>query len=92
MDIQSFYDLTPDEFEEVYKKWAEQRDATYKNEWDQTRVIAYQVYLSNTLLKSKKTMKGFLPFPWDKNKKGKTQSIRDPERFERLKNEYGKTI
>lgn len=95
MDIQSFYHLTPDEFEVIYKKWSEVRDSDFKNGWDQLRIISYQVYLSNQLLKNKKAMTAFMPFPWDKNKKAgiaKSKNIRDHKRFERLKNEYGENI
>ncbi len=94
MDIQSFYRLTPDEFEMLYDKWSELRDAEFKNRWEQTRKLCYW---AGKQLKPNVSIKAFMPFPWDKAKdkskktKGNTK-IHDPERFERLKKEYGATI
>jgi hypothetical protein len=97
MDIQSFYQLTPEEFEEIYTRWSELRDSEFRNSWEQTRCNSYwsiKASLKNV------TMQKFMPLPWDKTKdkskktKGNTlgEKAHDLERFERLKKKYGSTI
>lgn len=97
MDIQSFYHLTPYEFEVVYNKWNEQRDAEFKDRWEQTRKISFWTGVMN--LKNKSILK-FMPFTWDNaqgtghraQSKKKGKKVHDTKRFERLKKEYGATI
>jgi hypothetical protein len=104
MDIVTFYHLTPDEFEQVYEKWSDSRDAEYKNKWEQTRLICYYAIRPN--LKGNPKVTTFMKFPWEKaqgrghgaevnastGSAGSAEKIHDPERFERLKKKYGGTI
>jgi hypothetical protein len=93
MDIQSFYQLTPGEFEVIYSKWSEFKDAELRNGWEQTRAKCY--WIAGPNLKKGITIKSFMPFSWDKIKKTRTKKqgrIHDPERFKRLQEEYGATI
>lgn len=92
MDIQSFYHLTIAEFEGIYEKWSDRREAEFKNGWEQTRAKSYwsiKPYLKRM------SMAAFMPFKWDLKKRGKTpknQKVHDQERFEKLKKQYGATI
>lgn len=55
-----------DEFAAVYKAYAEQRDAQYKDEWQRMRLLA-TIVIQPHLAKNKKiTPEKLLPFPWDK--------------------------
>jgi hypothetical protein len=102
MDIQTFYRLSPEEFEIVYTEWSKLRNGEFENTWEQTRAIAFWSTVAN--LKNK-SIKKFMPLPWDNEKKkrvassqaprndgGKREKAHDPERFERLKAKYGGTI
>jgi hypothetical protein len=91
--------LTPDEFEQVYEKWSDSRDAEYRNEWEQTRLKCF--YIARPTLKNPRmAVTTFMPFPWEKRRKGEggkgrrgeREKVHDPERFERLKKKYGATI
>jgi hypothetical protein len=94
MDIQTFYRLSPDEFEIVYTEWSKLRNGEFENTWEQTRAMAFWSTIEN--LKNKSIVK-FMPLPWDKDKtkdkskktKGTGEKAHDPERFERLKKKYG---
>jgi hypothetical protein len=91
MDINSFYQLTSGEFEIVFNKWSDLRDAEFRNKWEQTRLQCF--YSFRPYMDKKKTIKRFMPFAWDgktKDKRKRTK-VRDPKRFERLKKEYGVT-
>lgn len=85
MNAESFYFLSPEEFEEIYKKWSDKRDADLRTSWEQTRLICYwSIYK----LKSVMPLKSFMPLAWD-GMKDKPKKVKDPERFARLKKEYG---
>ena len=87
MDARSFYFLSPEEFETIYQKWSEKRDAELRTSWEQTRQICYwSVYK----LKNVMTIKSFMPLAWDKDDV-KKKKVKDPERYERLKEKYGET-
>ena len=98
LDIQSFYQLTPDEFETVYTRWSDARDSQFRNGWEQTRMKCY--YSAAPYMKSKVSAKAFMPFPWEKKgaapepgaKAKREKAVKDPERFKALKQRYGSTI
>ena len=94
MDIQSFYHLSPDEFRVVRERWAKQRDNDWKKNWEQVRLICY--HSIRPYLKRSIKLNRFMPFTWDKGRKGKIRSTtgrkRDPKRFEMLKKKYGEKI
>jgi uncharacterized phage-like protein YoqJ len=86
MSFDSFCALTVEEFDRVLKRWSEDRDSDYKDKWERARLIATVPHL-----KDKSAIIKMLTFPWDKSK-NTTIKVRDPERFERLKKEYGETL
>lgn len=87
MDARSFYFLSPEEFEIIYQKWSEKRDAELRISWEQTRKICYwSVYKLKTVL----TIENFMPLVWDKEK-AQGKKVKDLERYERLKERYGET-
>lgn len=90
MDIQSFYHLSPSEFNVVYKTWAEKHDRDNQNRWEQIRLVCYHAI--RPYMKQKRSLKKFMPLPWDKKSKKKEGRRRDPRRFERLKKRYGEKI
>jgi hypothetical protein len=90
MDINSFYQLSPAEFEITYSKWGEMRNADYENKWEQTRLNSF--WSAAAYLKKRNVFR-FMPFPWDKkNKKKVKPKKRDPQRVDNLKKKYGGTI
>ena len=91
MDIQTFYQLTPGEFEIIFNKWSELRDAEFRNTWEQTRFKCF--YSVRPYIDKKITIKRFMPFAWDNKAKDKRKrtKVLDTKRFERLKKEYGAT-
>ena len=57
-------------------------------------------YAAAPYMKSKASVKAFMPFPWEKKgaapaekaKAEKEKVVKDPERFKALKQRYGSTI
>lgn len=93
MTAESFYQLTPSEFEEAYLKWSDKRDGDFKNGWLQTRKICFHV--AAPYLKKGATEKSIMRFPWEEGKRGqnKTETAKpDPERLAKLKEKYGDQI
>lgn len=94
MSVDCFYQLTPLEFEIIYKQWQAEREARYEDEWEKTRFICYVA--AAPYLKRRQNIKSFMPFPWDnpvkKELKKDDKPSRNPERFKSLKEKYGNTI
>jgi len=92
MDIQSFYHLSPGEFEVIYKRWTESNERDKQNSWEQIRLVCYHAI--RPYMKRKTSLKKFMPLPWDNKKKIKSQEgrKRDPRRFNMLKKKYGEKI
>lgn len=92
LDIETFYQLTPDEFEEIYERWAEARDSDFKNRWHQTRKICF--WAAGPYMKKGSTEQSVMKFPWEKKgkSKGKTAARPDKERLNDLRTRYGDKI
>jgi hypothetical protein len=92
LDAETFYQLTPEEFEEVYERWAEARDSEFKNKWHQTRKICF--WAAGPYMKKGSTEQSVMRFPWEKRNKTKTRitAKQDKERLEELRQRYGDQI
>lgn len=60
-----------EEFAAVYKAYAEQRDADFKDNWQRMRLLASIVIQPHLAKNRKLTPEKLLPFPWDKKKEAK---------------------
>jgi len=90
MDAETFYQLSPKEFEKVFERWKNKQDEDYKERWEQIRLICYHTRMPE--LKPVRLL-AFMKFPWDLGrKKGSGPVKKDPERFERLKQKYGEKL
>lgn len=56
------------EFASVWKAYAEQRDTSYKDEWQRMRLLASIVIQPHLKKGSRITPEKLLPFPWDHQK------------------------
>ncbi len=66
------------EFAAVYKAYAEQREADFKDDWVRMRLLA-TITIQPHLAKNKKiTAEKLLPFPWDR-KKARRQDPKVPD-------------
>lgn len=91
MSFDTFSSLTIQEFERVYRKWAEKEDELKQESWEQTRMLSFYM-LQTKKLKDGVSMTTFMPLPWDGKAKTEKKKLRDPERFAKLKEKYGETI
>ncbi len=55
-----------EEYAEVYRVYAEQYDAEYKDKWQRMRLLASIVIQPHLAKGRKVTPEKLLPFPWDK--------------------------
>lgn len=58
--------LTLDEFDAVYATYSEDREASYRNTWEQMRLLA--TISISPHVKRAPTPQKLIPFPWDKTK------------------------
>lgn len=56
--------MTPREFHNAVKGFAEQIEQDSRERWEQARMVAY--YAVAPHVKKGKTMQGLIPLPWDK--------------------------
>ena len=61
-----FVRLTLDEFDAVYRAYADYRVATYRSEWERMRLLA--TISISPHVKRAPTPQRLLPLPWDKTK------------------------
>ena len=66
LSLDDFVRLTPDEFNAVYGAYAEDREATYRSEWERMRLLA--TISISPHVKRAPTPQRLLPLPWDKTK------------------------
>lgn len=66
LSLDDFMHLTLDEFDAVYAAYSEDREASYRNAWEQMRLLA-TVSISPHV-KRTPTPQKLIPFPWDKTK------------------------
>lgn len=66
LSLDDFVRLTPDEFNAVYSAYAEDREATYRSEWERMRLLA--TISISPHVKRAPTPQRLLPLPWDKTK------------------------
>jgi hypothetical protein len=92
MSYATFCQLTVKEFDKILGRWAEKSNREFEDRWEQTRIKSY--FSIARYLKENTSIQAFMKFAWDGKKKGNQPQgkIRDPERFERLKKEYGETL
>ena len=87
MGYGDFCRLDFDEFSAVYKAYAEQRDANFKDNWQRMRLLAAIVIQPHLDRRHKVTPEKLLPFPWDKAqvaKKKKQRGITPEKQRERM--------
>lgn len=87
MGYGDFCRLDFDEFSAVYKAYAEQRDANFKDNWQRMRLLAAIVIQPHLDRRHKVTPEKLLPFPWDKaqvTKKKKQRGITPEKQRERM--------
>jgi hypothetical protein len=90
MDIHTFYHLSPQEFEVIYRHWAERSDTDNRKNWEQVRLICYHAI--RPYMKRSISLTKFMPLAWDKKSKSLRSRKKDPKRFEMLKKKYGEKI
>ena len=96
LSYDDFCRLDFNEFAAIYNSYATQRDAVYKDRWEQTRWLA-TIMLQPHLGKNKKlTPHKLLPFEWDKKPAAEKRKEVSPEehrrRFENLVKRLGDKI
>lgn len=99
LSYDDFCKMDFEEFAAVYKAYAEQRDADFKDEWQRMRLLA-TIVIQPHLAKNKKiTPEKLLPFPWDKtitrkrdDKEPKLTPEQQRERMAELVKKLGDTI
>ena len=73
------------EFAAVWKAYAEQRDADFKDRWRRMRLLA-SITIQPHLARGKRiTPEKLLPFPWDKPTRGNKPTISAEEQRERMR-------
>lgn len=77
--------LTFDEFEAVYKAYADRCEFEYKDNWMRTRTVAYIGIQPHIDKKHKITPDKLLPFPWDQKATLQRRRITPQEQRERMK-------
>lgn len=92
LTYKDFCKLEYEEFEAVYKAYAEQRDASFKTGWEQIRMLATITIQPHLGRRSKITPEKLLPFPWDKLRAPKAATLTKEEhraRMEELAKRFG---
>lgn len=83
MSYDDFCRLTPDEFEQVCKAFAERHENNEQAEWERMRMLATITIQPH--VKNKITPDKLLPFPWErKNSKPLPTAEESKKRFEAL--------
>ena len=73
------------EFAAVWKAYAEQRDADFKDRWRRMRLLA-SITIQPHLARGKRiTPEKLLPFPWDKPTRGSKPTVSAEEQRERMR-------
>lgn len=87
MEIKTFYDLTPRQFDNIRKGFLKNLEDNEKRDWERTRSISYTIYMSipEGKGKRKKSIKEFMKFPWDEisDQKSKKTPQQIKEMFEK---------
>lgn len=94
LSYDDFCRLDFDEFTEIYKSYAEQRDADFKDNWQRMRLLATIIIQPHLDRRHKVTPEKLLPFPWDKSKAkaGKTRAEITPGQQRRRMEELVKKL
>ena len=91
LSLDDFLRLTLDEFNAVYKAYTEDREATYRNAWEQMRLLG--TISISPHVKRAPTPQKLIPFPWDKTKhrlKTDAPQISKTDALARFKRRAGK--
>ena len=73
------------EFAAVWKAYAEQRDADFKDRWQRMRMLASITIQPHLAKRHRVTPEKLLPFPWDKPTRGNKPTISAEEQRERMR-------
>lgn len=65
LSYEDFCKLDFDDFAAIWKAYAEQRDADFKQEWERIRILATIVIQPHIAKGKKVTPEKLLPLPWD---------------------------
>lgn len=90
MSVNTFYDLTPRQFDNIRKGFLKKLEDHEKREWERTRNISYTIYMSipEGKGKKKKPLKEFMKFPWEETKQGRTKKT--PEQIKEMFKKWDK--
>jgi hypothetical protein len=86
LSYDDFCALSPGEFNQVNRCWAEREKERLHGEWERTRVLA-TVFVQPHLKKQMDPRK-LLPFPWDATARKGPVKKSTRERFEELKEKF----
>ena len=67
LSLDDFLRLTPEEFDDIYKAYSDDREAVYRSGWEQTRILAAIVIAPH--VKRPPSPQKLIPLPWDKTKR-----------------------
>ncbi|MCM1293012.1 MAG: hypothetical protein NC111_06430 [Bacteroides sp.] len=87
LQLDDFVRLTVEEFDAIYEAYREDREANYRNTWEQMRTHA--AITVSPHVKRSPTPQRLLPLPWDKTKEHRPKAddpiISKEEALERFK-------
>ena len=69
LTVDYFYNLTPHQFQNIIKGYANRKDRETQERWVQTREVIYYNYLLTETKGSKKAKTKIMPLQWDLDKK-----------------------
>ena len=69
LQLEYFYSLTPREFDNIVVGYREKEENQFKNNWEQTRLIAFNAAFNFETKDKKITAKKWFEFPWETQQK-----------------------